>query len=1063
MPFSPEQEQAINQRDKNIIVSAGAGSGKTAVLTERISQILLSGHTLDELLVLTFTNKAAAEMKERVRKKILANNNLLIHKDKVDSANITTFDAYCQFIVNKYGYLLNISDINVADNVYLEIKANKILDEIVLDHFKNDKENIKMYFDLFPDKNDSGLKAIILSMYKKIDIIIDKESFYNTYFDKYYGKEFINNSINEYFNSIKKALDKALLYKDELIKLLEEEKEYTYSKDLVDVSSEELYDFIINLYEFIESKYSLDDLKVFFSDFAIPRISQKNKNDLDLKEIRTRLSSLRGNLKDLLDDVIPTIISKDDLVLELDENKKLVKFLLGIIKEFDDKFYEFKKENSLYSFMDIQKIAIELLKIESARNEIKDSLYEILIDEYQDTSYIQEYFINLISKNNVYVVGDIKQGIYRFRNAEPELFNDKYNTYSVINKYNNNSKGMRIDLTKNFRSRKEVLTNINLIFDKLMTLEYGSAAFKESHEMVYGLTDYNNQSLKDYNYNMQILSYSTEKEDDDSEGINATTQEIEANIIAKDIKEKMNNNFKVFDSDSKTLRDAKYSDFAILIDRGTSFEIIKKILESKNIPVSIEADLKLNEDNITLILSSLVNLVVLTKNHTFNSNYYHYFMSIARSYLFMMDDAKIYDIVMSARDGYGFKNEEPKSNIISDKIKMIASHLNEFSNSDIFTMLIDEFEVIKKLPLVGNTQSKLIIIDRIRNYIDSWSSFGESLDTISEYIKEMLNDDNNKYSIDTTGSDAVRIMTIHKSKGLEFPICYFPMLDKKFMEAVKESVGLNVRYGMYFSKESIIRALAKNKERSLDLSERIRLFYVALTRAREQMILISPNLKKEINYVDEIRSFNDMLNYVKDDLNNYIVNIDLSTYEIDDAYQRRKKLKDIKYHEKPIYNNISYLSDIISQNRISKEVIEVLSDREQENLDLGLKYHRYMELLDFNNIDTSNIKEPNIKADIELVLNNDIMKDLSKAKTYHEHEFIFLDKKTNETFHGIIDLLAVYDDHIDIIDYKLFHIDDLAYDRQLSIYKRYVESISNLPIRCYLLSLAHNKVREVKI
>jgi ATP-dependent helicase/nuclease subunit A len=596
-----------------------------------------------------------------------------------------------------------------------------------------------------------------------------------------------------------------------------------------------------------------------------------------------------------------------------------------------------------------------------------------------------------------------------------------------------------------------------------MTLEYGSAAFKESHAMVYGLPDYNNQSLKAYNYNMQILSYSTEKEDDDSEGINATTQEIEANIIAKDIKEKMNNNFKVFDSDSKALRDAKYSDFAILIDRGTSFEIIKKILESKNIPVSIEADLKLNEDNITLILSSLVNLVVLTKNHTFNSNYYHYFMSIARSYLFMMDDAKIYDIVMSAKDGYGFKNEEPKSNIISDKIKMIASHLNEFSNSDIFTMLIDEFELIKKLPLVGNTQSKLIIIDRIRNYIDSWSSFGESLDTISEYIKEMLNDDNNKYSIDTTGSDAVRIMTIHKSKGLEFPICYFPMLDKKFMEAVKESVGLNVRYGMYFSKESIIRALAKTKERSLDLSERIRLFYVALTRAREQMILISPNLKKEINYVDEIRSFNDMLNYVKDDLNNYIVNIDLSTYEIDDAYQRRKKLKDIKYHEKPIYNNVSYLSDIISQNRISKEVIEVLLDREQENLDLGLKYHRYMELLDFNNIDTSNIKEPNIKADIELVLNNDIMKELSKAKTYHEHEFIFLDKKTNETFHGIIDLLAVYDDHIDIIDYKLFHIDDLAYDRQLSIYKRYVESISNLPIRCYLLSLALNKVREVKI
>ena len=1063
MPFSDEQLQAINQRDKNIIVSAGAGSGKTAVLTERISQILLSGHTLDELLVLTFTNKAAAEMKERVRKKIIGNNDLIIHKDKVDSANITTFDAYCQFIVNKYGYLLNISDINVADNVYLGIKADKILDEIVLEHFKNDKDNIKMFFDLFPDKNDSSLKELILNMYNKIDIIIDKNNFYNNYFDKHYSKEFIDNSINEYFRFIKKSLDKSLLFKNEIIEALEEEKEYAYSKDLVDVNSQDLYDFVIDFYEFIESEYSLNDLNSFFDNFSIPKMSQKGKNDLDLKEIRTKLSSVRGKLKSLLDDIIPNIISNDELVDELANNKTLASFLLGIIKEFDDKFYEFKKENSLYSFMDIQKLAIELLKIDGPRNEIKNSLYEILIDEYQDTSYIQEYFINLISNNNVYVVGDIKQGIYRFRNAEPELFNDKYNNYSVIKKYNNNSKGMRINLTNNFRSRKEVLSNINLIFDKLMTLEYGSADFKKSHEMVFGLTDYDKQFISGYNYNMQILNYSTEKADDEEEGINATAQEIEANIIAKDIKDKIANSFKVFDADSKVMREAKYSDFAILIDRGTSFEIIKKILESKNIPVSIEADLKLNEDNITLILSSLVNLVVLTKNHTFNSNYYHYFMSVARSYLFMMDDQEIYDIVMDARDGYGFKNEEPKGNIISDKIKMIASHLNEFSNSDIFTMLIDEFEVIKKLPLVGNTQSKLIIIDRIRGYIDSWSSFGESLDTISEYIKEMLNDDNNKYSIDTTGSNAVRIMTIHKSKGLEFPVCYFPMLDKKFMEAVKESVGLNVRYGMYFSKNSIIRMLAKNKERGLDLSERIRLFYVALTRAREQMILISPNLEKEINYVDEIRSFNDMLNYVKNEISNYVVNIDLSTYEIDDSYQRRKKIKDVSYHNKPLYNNISYLSDIVSQNRISKEVIEVLSDREQENLDLGLKYHRYMELLDFNNIDTSNIKEPEIKKDIELVLKNEIMINLFKAKTYHEHEFIYLDKRTNETFHGIIDLLAVYDDHIDIIDYKLFHIDDAAYDRQLSIYKRYVESISNLPIRCYLLSLAHNEVREVKI
>ena len=244
-------------------------------------------------------------------------------------------------------------------------------------------------------------------MYNKIDILIDKKEFYDTYFDRYYCDDFIEKCINEYFDSLKKSLDKTLLYKDELISLLEEEKEYALSNDLVDADSYELYDFINNLYEFVESKYSLNDLKLFFDNYSLPTISRKVPKDIQLKEIRSKLSLVRDKLKKSLDKVSSKIISKDDLVLELENNKALVKFLLNIIKEFDDKFYEFKKENSLYSFMDIQKLAIELLKMDGPKNEIKNSLYEILIDEYQDTSYIQEYFINLISNNNVYVVGDI--------------------------------------------------------------------------------------------------------------------------------------------------------------------------------------------------------------------------------------------------------------------------------------------------------------------------------------------------------------------------------------------------------------------------------------------------------------------------------------------------------------------------------------------------------------------------------------------------------------------------------------------------------------------------------
>ena len=1073
MPFSEEQLNAINKRNKNIIVSAGAGSGKTAVLTERISKILEEGHTLDELLVLTFTNKAAAEMKERVRKKIIENPKISKYKDEVDAANITTFDSYCQFVVKKYGYLLNIAEVNVADSVYLEIKKNEILDSILLNHFKNDKDRLHNFYEIYPNKNDDELKDIINNVYKKIDLIIDKDEFYNNYFINHFSDEFKKEIINKYASVLIKNLKMTSYYIDEIIKGLEEEKEYVLTNDIKqEAISQAYYNFVNDIDELINHEYKYLDiynlLKVSYPKNVM--MSQSARNNVELSEIRSSFKEAKDEFNKIINDVRKKLISLDEIELEFKENIELSKLILDIVKEYDDKVYEFKIQNNIYSFMDIQKLAIRLLKIDSVKEEIKNSLYEILIDEYQDTSNIQEYFINLISNNNVYVVGDIKQSIYRFRNAEPSLFNNKYNTYST-NIDDDKYKNIRIDLTKNFRSRKEVLSSINAVFNNLMSLEHGSADFKKSHQMVYGLTEYDKKRINDFNYNMDILEYDLAKSDNeedtkDDESYLANMQEIEANIIAKDINDKIANNFMVFDSDKKELRKALYSDFCILIDRSTDFEIIKKILENKNIPVSIEADLKINADNITLILSSLVNLVVLTRKNQYNSDYYHYFTSVARSYLFMMDDDKIFDIVTSAQEMRKYKNVEPIDNEISNKIKLIASKTNDFSNAEIFTMLLDEFKVIEKLPLVGDTLSKMVIIDKIRNCIDLWSSFGESLDTISEYIKEMLSDDNNKYSVDTTGANAVRIMTIHKSKGLEFPICYFPMLSKKFNQPIKEKIGFNEKYGLFFEKRgdkaiSIIREIAKDIETIENLSEKIRLLYVALTRVREKIVLIYAKPKKDTLFIDNINSFNSMISYVKEDIKDYIKDVDLKTYDIDDSYKKKRRLKLVNYNAKPIYNDSSYLGPVISQNRISKEVIEVLSDNEQENIDLGLKYHEYMEMLDFNNVDTSIIKEKDIKDNIDKVLNNKIMKDLSKAKTYHEHEFIFEDKNTKETFHGIIDLLAVYPDHVDIIDYKLFHINDKAYDRQLSIYKRYVKSIINLPINCYLLSLANNEIREV--
>ena len=250
------------------------------------------------------------------------------------------------------------------------------------------------------------------------------------------------------------------------------------------------------------------------------------------------------------------------------------------------------------------------------REELANYFSEILIDEYQDTSDIQETFISLISNNNVYMVGDIKQSIYRFRNANPYIFKNKYDNYS------NHLNGEKIDLNKNFRSRSEVINNINLMFNYIMNDNIGGADYKTSHQMVFGNTAYNNNE----EFNMQILTYDHDK--------SFNKNEIEAFLIAKDIKNKINNKYQVFDKKTSSLRGATYNDFVILMDRTTDFELYKKIFEYQNIPLAIYKDETLNGEVDTTVLCNLLCLIKATRERDFSTKFKYLFTSIARSFLF---------------------------------------------------------------------------------------------------------------------------------------------------------------------------------------------------------------------------------------------------------------------------------------------------------------------------------------------------------------------------------------------------------------------------------------------
>ena len=574
--WTEEQQLAIDKENTNIIVSAGAGSGKTAVLTARVIRKLKDNISINQLLILTFTKKAAHEMKERIRLEILKDDSLKKELNYIDSSYITTFDSFALSMVKKYSYLLNINkNIKIADSSIIYLKKKKILDDI-FDNFY--KENNSLFLKLVADftiKDDNDLKKYILDINDKLDLKYDKISYLNRYIDNYYSDLNINSLIDEY--------NKLLINKIKKIDLL-----LTEFSNFVET---DYYLEVQNNFLILLQSTNYDDIKknVVVKIPNLPKNSSKEAKDLkkEITEMLTRISEL--------------VRFSDSLKLKecLLSTKDYVSIIIDIIKKLDLEINKFKNTNFIYEFNDVSKMAIDILKNNNeVLLELKNSFKEIMIDEYQDTSDLQEEFISLIENNNVYMVGDIKQSIYRFRNANPYLFKNKYDMYSK------NLQGFKIDLTKNFRSRMEVIDNINLLFSLIMNDDLGGADYKKTHRMIFGNNIYFEKGKTEQNNNIEIFDY----EYDFSLGY--TKEEIEIFFIATDIKNKINNKYKIFDKNDNVLRDAKYSDFVILLDRSTNFDLYKKIFEYMSIPMTKYTATNITNEIEILLIKNILKLIL---------------------------------------------------------------------------------------------------------------------------------------------------------------------------------------------------------------------------------------------------------------------------------------------------------------------------------------------------------------------------------------------------------------------------------------------------------------------
>ena len=1017
--WTKEQMDAIYESGKNIIVSAGAGSGKTAVLTERVVEKLKTGIKINELLILTFTNAAASEMKDRIRKKINENDSIKDNLDYLESSYITTFDSFSLSLVKKYHYLLGLSkNIGIVDNSVIAVKKEEVLDEVFNYFYEVKDKNFLKMIDDFCVKNDTGLKNDIRNIINVLNNYPDLDD----YLDSYISVYFSDNKLNEYINKYMKILYNVI---EEINTNL-----YYMESECNSVSSEYYSMCEIALERLIKSK-SYEDIKNN-TNVILPR---RPKGSDEVKIYKDNITKCINKLKDY------TIYdSVSSIYQSIKSTKGYVESIINIVRLYNKKLKEYKDEYAIYEFIDIELMCIKLLKDnKDILDEVKSNYKEICVDEYQDTNDIQEAFINLIQNNNLYMVGDIKQSIYGFRNANPSIFKNKYDNYK------NNFGGMKIDLIKNFRSRSNVLSGINTIFDVVMDDEIGGADYKNGHEMVFGNSTYTDNINELQSYETDIISYNNTLDKFNNE-------EVEAFIIADDIKNKIKSEYKVIDKESGVLRNISYSDFCIIMDRGSSFGLYKKIFEYLGIPLVIYEDKTLNQDNELLIISNIINLIIKIYDNEFDKSFKYSFMSVLRSYLFNYDDNRIFNII---------KNNDYKNNELYLLCLNISKDLQMLSNSLLVLRIIKDFKIYEMSITTGGVDNVIKICDNIVNISNNLSLMGYSVKDFRDYLDKIANSKYEiKYKEDVNNTNGVKIMNVHKSKGLEFPVCYFSGLYKKFNDSdiknkflVSKDLGIITPYFKEGVLETVLKDIYKYEYKINDISEKIRLFYVALTRSKEKIILVCPYRDIDNYNMDKrkYQSFLDILESAKNKFkdNTYEVNLNKLNISKDYLFNKINFNNNLDNKYVKINRNVNVINyEFEEDKKASKVISKLLSKDDNKKLEYGTNIHEMLRMSDFLNSDNS-------------IINNicKILNINSECKLYKEHEFIYY--KDNIKYHGIIDLIIVSDKEVKIVDYKLKDTTDDNYKKQVKIYYDYLESLGFKNIKMYLYSIILNELKEI--
>lgn len=895
--WTREQQKVISLRNRNILVSAAAGSGKTAVLVERIITMITEGENpvdIDKLLIVTFTNAAAAEMRERIgaaiEKKILEQPDH-VHLQKqmtlIHSAQITTIHSFClQVIRNHFNSIDLDPSFRIGDEAELKLLRGDVIAQLLEKKYEGAEEAFLEFVECYATgKTDAGIEEMVLQLYhfsmsypwpmkwleecRKAFEVESVEEMQRTAWMK---------SLSDYICAI---LEDTLEKNKEALAVCNEPDGPCFYQDAL-LADQELLEQLAAKKDYLKWQES-------FSSIAWKRLSPKKDSSI-CEEKRELVKAIREGIKKAVGDLKKQFFFQpaEDMWKDIKGVEAAMNALLDLTIAFAEAYKREKEEKRIVDFHDLEHFALQILVKEEdgqlvyteVAKDYSEEFVELLVDEYQDSNLVQETILNSISKEkfgspNVFMVGDVKQSIYKFRLAKPELFMAKYDTYSL-----EDNSHQRIDLHKNFRSRAVVLEGINFIFEQIMHKSLGNIEYDTKAALYPGA---NFLEGKGYNIseNNELLLVSAEEgaalKTEESEGtkkeqetlseeeIEYSAKELEARAVAKRIKELVNsqNGLCVVDKESKKYRICRYGDIVILLRTMTNWaEIFAETLMAEGIMAYTDTqsgyfsalEIKTVLNYLKIIDNPRQDIPLTAVMRSAIGDFKSKELAVIRS---RFSDCEMYEAVKAYAEAEEDYEEGSFEKQLSQKTKAFLTQLEYFREMVSYTSIhklleriLDEtkyYDYVSVMP--GGQRRKDNLNMLLQKAVDFENSSYAGLFHFNRYIEKL-----HKYEVDfgEAGSvegneNAVRIMSIHKSKGLEFPVVFvsgmgktFNNQDSKSKLVIHPDLGIGpdfIDYKKRVKAPTLLKKAIQKQTVLENLGEELRVLYVALTRAKEKLIM----------------------------------------------------------------------------------------------------------------------------------------------------------------------------------------------------------------------------------